>query len=239
MQVTSMVPSSATVRMMLFWRSTQRRGILRRCQEYVPTQPRTSRAVVVLMLFTLAGFSGCSRQSQNSAVNEDRTQTGASPAVPVTPAATREDKNAVCALMPLGDVAKILAPALALQRPGPGAPAMRADYSMCHYSFPGEPRVGAGIELTDFQSTALAADAFRAQREMNAKRADVIRELADLGGYGDAAFVADEPGVYSAAVSIRTGTFILRTVVGVDEQPFSFRLPLAEGLAKEVLRRRR
>ncbi len=203
------------------------------------TEPIIRRGVSLLMLFAVAGFVGCAKGAGNGAVDEGRTQTAASPTARATPAATRDDKNAVCALMPLADVTKLLAPALAMQRPGPGAPEMGPDYAMCHYSFPGVPKVAAGIELTDFETVARATDAFRAQRDMNGKRTDVIRELADLAGYGDAAFVADEPGIFSAGVTVRTGSFILRTVVGVDEQPFSFRLPLAEGLAKEVLRRRR
>ncbi|GAC1456104.1 MAG: hypothetical protein PVSMB1_05700 [Gemmatimonadaceae bacterium] len=199
---------------------------------------RKGGAPVSVGLWFLMVCASCSGEARTAVVSRSGASVKTSTTSPGRASSSHDEKNAVCALMPLADVAKILAPALAMQRPGPGAPSEKADYSMCHYDFPGKPKVLSGIELTDFQTVDRARDAFRAQHDMNAQRTDVIHSLADLAGYGDVAFVTDEPGIYSAGVSVRTGSFILRTIVGVDDQPFSFRLPLAEALAKEVLRRR-
>lgn len=197
----------------------------------MPTCGRPLAASLVLP--ALIAVVGCSVQSGNGADSGRTTQRGAPP-VTATPAA--EDKGAVCALMPLQDVAKIVNPALARQKKVTGPPSMSPDYSMCHYLWPGFPNVQVGIELTNFEPVKRARESFAIQRAMEAKN-ETIHDFSDLPGYGDSAYVADSYADFSAGVSVLTGTYILRTIVGEGEQPFDFRVGLAKALAQEVLKR--
>jgi hypothetical protein len=209
------------------------------------------REVAVLFFSAACTLSACSPGSGRSGARAETAkglQSGATAQRATSPAAqshpggvpTRGSKGEICGLMPLGDVAAIVAPALATQthKKGEPAPSEHPDYSMCHYDFPGEPRVQAGIELVDFDTPEKARTTFQAEREMNARRTDVIHDLSELAGIGDTAFTADDWANFSAGVSVLHGPHTLRAIVGVDETPYSFRLPMARTLASEMLKRR-
>ena len=134
-------------------------------------------------------------------------------------------------------MATILAPALALRRTVE-APYSKGSYQACAYTFPKEPFVGAAIEITDWGSPQQARAAYQAEHQRMFARTDVLSHQADVKGFGDDAFVDDEYGTFSAMITVLTGSRTVVVVVGhVDEQPFEFRIDLAEKLAREVLKR--
>jgi hypothetical protein len=209
------------------------------------------REVAVLFFSAACTLSACSSGSGRSGAGAETAkgpQSGATAQRATSPAAqshpggvpTRGSKGEICGLMPLRDVAAIVAPALAMQthKKGEPPPSEGPDYSMCHYDFPGDPRVRVGIELVDFDTPEKARTTFQVEREMYAQRTDAIHDLSDLAGIGDAAFTGDEWAMFSVGVSVLYGPHTLRTIVGVDETPYSFRLPMARTLASEMLKRR-
>jgi hypothetical protein len=191
--------------------------------------------------------AGDSEGSDRAATTDATTRRSATSAVrdADTTAAAPVDVD-VCALMPLHDVAIILAPALALQR-APKPPSMDRGPDMCHYIFPVDrlapnppgpgPQVQLLLEVTDMGTVKNARDSFRNGHQMAVDRPGLMANIAALGGFGDEAFVSDETGTFSAGITVRRGSLITRANLAVDETEFSFRLPLAEALMKELLKR--
>jgi hypothetical protein len=154
-------------------------------------------------------------------------------ALTFTGASARRPAVDVCALMPLADVASIVAPALTRQKERKAPFLDRQPYMACHYYFPGRPMVTAKLEAPLFESEDNTRASLRNERGMAAAA------VSDLSGFGDEAFVHDFPGTSSAIVSLRTGLRRVRGIVRVDEADFPFRLELAKALTAEMLKRLR
>lgn len=196
--------------------------------------PSPSCRTFAFLLFSLM-LGACGRSEPVARTDTVATATPPASAVADSTAVAERDLD-VCALMPLADVARIVAPLTALQT-NREAPAMKGSSMMCHYRFPGDPHVGIGIELPFWDDSARAHEAFAASHAMMKERGDVISNLADMPGVGDEAYTSDERGISSAGVAARVGSRTLRTIVGADQVDYALRSSIAKQLADEVIAR--
>ena len=182
--------------------------------------PPWARLPVVVTALVLAACTGTGGVGLPSPVVDPTDP----PDVPsATPATSPRELPQMCGLVPLPDVQRILAPALARQRdaePPRMQPGVAA--GTCSYDFPGFPRVGALIDATLHDTTENAKTAYAAIRNQ------VGAEAQELSGFGDEAFIHGP--MHRTGIKLRRGELVMQVNVRVDEADFGFISPLTREL---------